>query len=56
VEVRSDSDVQIDRQTWVYGRKTNRTSDLLNDINVDCIKNVMTSSAKLLLASLCFVT
>ena len=25
VEVRSDSDVQIDRQIWVKGRKTNRT-------------------------------
>ena len=25
VEARSDSDVQIDRQTWVKGRKTHRT-------------------------------
>ena len=25
VEVRSDSNVQIDRRTWVKGRKTNRT-------------------------------
>jgi hypothetical protein len=25
VEARSDSDVQIDRQMWVKGRKTNRT-------------------------------
>ena len=25
VEDRSDSDVQIDRPSWVYGRKTNRT-------------------------------
>ena len=25
VEARSDSDVQIDRQIWVKGRKTNRT-------------------------------
>ena len=25
VEARSDSDVQIDRQIWVEGRKTNRT-------------------------------
>ena len=24
VEARSDSDVQIDRQIWVKGRKTNR--------------------------------
>ncbi len=25
MEVRSGSDVQIDRQSWVKGRKTNRT-------------------------------
>src|SRR6478735_2368039 len=25
VEARSGSDVQIDRQTWAWGRKTNRT-------------------------------
>lgn len=25
VEARSDTDVQIVRQTWVWGRKTNRT-------------------------------
>ena len=25
MEVRSDSNVQIDRRTWVQGRKTNRT-------------------------------
>jgi len=25
MEARRDTDVQIDHQTWVYGRKTNRT-------------------------------